>query len=215
MSPTPFLGGNCQTIMIANISPSWANYEDTYNTLRYATRAKKIKTNVKKNIVKNDLTVPQYRKLVEELSAQIEELKRKNLNLETELSQKNSQIVEKPLAICSCNKVTSTSVSEESTPRSFSFSNKILSPNINPMLPEIVVESTEQITSNTSDLENLRQLFLEKEMVARQISRVETTEKIYEIKQKLKSSTENKLVALCEATETFDKVHLFVIFHFR
>jgi hypothetical protein len=37
------LGGNCQTVMIANASPSSISYEDTYNTLKYATRAKKIK----------------------------------------------------------------------------------------------------------------------------------------------------------------------------
>lgn len=40
------LGGNCQTVMIANISPSHLNYEDTYNTLKYANRAKKIKSDV-------------------------------------------------------------------------------------------------------------------------------------------------------------------------
>ena len=34
------LGGNCQTVMIANIAPSSFSYEDTYNTLRYANRAK-------------------------------------------------------------------------------------------------------------------------------------------------------------------------------
>lgn len=45
------LGGNCQTVMIANISPSSLNYEDTYNTLKYATRAKKIKSNVSKYYV--------------------------------------------------------------------------------------------------------------------------------------------------------------------
>ena len=30
------LGGNCRTVMIANISPSGMHREDTYNTLRYA-----------------------------------------------------------------------------------------------------------------------------------------------------------------------------------
>lgn len=32
------LGGNCKTVMIANISPSSLSSEDTYNTLKYATR---------------------------------------------------------------------------------------------------------------------------------------------------------------------------------
>ena len=38
------LGGNCRTVMIANIAPSSSNYEDTSNTLKYANRAKNIKT---------------------------------------------------------------------------------------------------------------------------------------------------------------------------
>ena len=41
------LGGNCRTVMIANISPSGMSYEDTYNTLKYADRAKQIKTKVR------------------------------------------------------------------------------------------------------------------------------------------------------------------------
>lgn len=32
------LCGNCRTVMIANISPTFLNYEDTYNTLKYAGR---------------------------------------------------------------------------------------------------------------------------------------------------------------------------------
>jgi kinesin family protein 18/19 len=40
------LGGNCRTVMIANIAPSSSNYEDTHNTLKYANRAKNIKTSV-------------------------------------------------------------------------------------------------------------------------------------------------------------------------
>lgn len=32
------LGGNCRTVMIANVSPSSLTYEDTYNTLKYASR---------------------------------------------------------------------------------------------------------------------------------------------------------------------------------
>lgn len=38
------LGGNCRTTMIANISPSAMTMEDTLNTLKYANRAKNIKT---------------------------------------------------------------------------------------------------------------------------------------------------------------------------
>ncbi|KAH0516678.1 Kinesin-like protein KIF18A [Microtus ochrogaster] len=40
------LGGNCQTIMIAAVSPSSLFYDDTYNTLKYANRAKDIKSSI-------------------------------------------------------------------------------------------------------------------------------------------------------------------------
>lgn len=40
------LGGNCSTVMIANVSPAPLSYEDTYNTLKYASRAKTIKSKV-------------------------------------------------------------------------------------------------------------------------------------------------------------------------
>ena len=48
------LGGNSRTVMIANISPFIYNFDDTYNTLKYAERAKSIKTRVKLNIVGNN-----------------------------------------------------------------------------------------------------------------------------------------------------------------
>ena len=48
------LGGNSRTVMIANISPFIYNFDDTYNTLKYAERAKSIKTRVKLNVVENN-----------------------------------------------------------------------------------------------------------------------------------------------------------------
>lgn len=67
------LGGNCHTVMIANISPSSKSFEDTYNTLKYATRAKKIKSNVKKNVVNSELSANQYIKLIEDKDKLIED----------------------------------------------------------------------------------------------------------------------------------------------
>ncbi|RLU16867.1 hypothetical protein DMN91_010935 [Ooceraea biroi] len=68
------LGGNCYTVMIANIASSSFTYEDTYNTLRYANRAKKIKSTVKKN-VSCEMHVSGYIKIVEEQKKEIESLK--------------------------------------------------------------------------------------------------------------------------------------------
>ncbi|XP_012224694.1 kinesin-like protein KIF18A [Linepithema humile] len=70
------LGGNCHTVMIANIGPSSLTYEDTYNTLRYANRAKKIKSNAKKN-VSCEMHVAGYIKIVEEQKKEIDILKSK------------------------------------------------------------------------------------------------------------------------------------------
>jgi len=54
------LGGNCRTVMIANISPSNDSYEDTHNTLKYANWAKNIKTQAFKNSVMVDYHVSKY-----------------------------------------------------------------------------------------------------------------------------------------------------------
>ncbi|CAK1603857.1 unnamed protein product [Parnassius mnemosyne] len=71
------LGGNCKTVMIANISPSNESYEDTYNTLKYAARANKIQLNIKKNIVDGNLRPSQYVKINEELKKKVKELEAK------------------------------------------------------------------------------------------------------------------------------------------
>ncbi|XP_031562254.1 kinesin-like protein KIF18A isoform X2 [Actinia tenebrosa] len=71
------LGGNCRTVMIAAISPSRLSYEDTYNTLKYADRAKSIKVKLSKNVVSVDWHVSRYAKIVDELRTEIIELKDK------------------------------------------------------------------------------------------------------------------------------------------
>lgn len=68
------LGGNCQTLMIANVSPSSLTMDDTYNTLKYAARAKTIKSCIKKNVVSCEMHVEQYVKLVDELTRKVERL---------------------------------------------------------------------------------------------------------------------------------------------
>jgi len=80
------LGGNCHTVMIANIAPSSITYEDTYNTLRYANRAKKIKSNAKKN-VSCEMHVAGYIKIVEEQKKEIDILKSKLAAFENGIPQ--------------------------------------------------------------------------------------------------------------------------------
>ncbi|XP_060065078.1 kinesin-like protein KIF18A [Ylistrum balloti] len=71
------LGGNCQTVMIAAVSPSSLSYEDTYNTLKYADRAKHIQAQLKKNVLNVDFHVARYGQIIQELRKEILELKNK------------------------------------------------------------------------------------------------------------------------------------------
>lgn len=71
------LGGNCRTVMIANASPCSLSYEDTINTLKYANRAKDIKTKVEENIVTVNKHISEYSKVIKELRDEVNHLKRK------------------------------------------------------------------------------------------------------------------------------------------
>ncbi|CAA9986290.1 kinesin-8, putative [Plasmodium knowlesi strain H] len=69
------LGGNCKTVMIANVSPSHLSYEDTHNTLKYANRAKNIKNVVTSNVVVVKQHLTMYIDVIEKLKSEIEFLK--------------------------------------------------------------------------------------------------------------------------------------------
>lgn len=69
------LGGNCQTLMIANVSPSSITFEDTYNTLKYASRAKKIRTTCKQNVVTTNVPKEFLLKKCNDQHSEIEKLK--------------------------------------------------------------------------------------------------------------------------------------------
>ncbi|KAF9106053.1 kinesin-like protein Klp5 [Mortierella sp. GBA35] len=71
------LGGNCKTVMIACVSPSSQHYEETHNTLKYANRAKNIKTKVTKNTLNVDRHVSEYVQAIYELRQEVAELKGK------------------------------------------------------------------------------------------------------------------------------------------
>uniref|UniRef100_A0A096LY55 Kinesin-like protein n=1 Tax=Poecilia formosa TaxID=48698 RepID=A0A096LY55_POEFO len=71
------LGGNCRTVMIANVSPSSKSYDDTQNTLKYANRAKEIKSSLKSNVVSLDSHISQYAVICEKQRQEILQLKQK------------------------------------------------------------------------------------------------------------------------------------------
>jgi hypothetical protein len=61
------LGGNSKTVMIATISPSSLNYDETLCTLQYAYRTKQIVNRVSVNAGKNDRLVENLKKALAEL----------------------------------------------------------------------------------------------------------------------------------------------------
>ncbi|KAK2978832.1 hypothetical protein RJ640_030643 [Escallonia rubra] len=83
------LSGNSQTIMIATISPADSQYHHTVNTLKYADRAKEIKTHIQKNINTVDTHVSDYQRMIDSLQIEVCRLKK-------ELAEKESQLSTKP-----------------------------------------------------------------------------------------------------------------------
>ncbi|XP_060059318.1 kinesin-like protein KIF18B isoform X3 [Erinaceus europaeus] len=71
------IGGNCRTVMIAAVSPSSLTYEDTYNTLKYADRAKEIKLSLKSNVISLDCHISQYATICQQLQAEVVALREK------------------------------------------------------------------------------------------------------------------------------------------
>ena len=63
------MSGNSKTVMIAALSPASVNYEETLSTLRFADRAKQIKTKAVINESPTD-------KLIRELREENEKLKK-------------------------------------------------------------------------------------------------------------------------------------------
>lgn len=91
------LGGNCQTLMIANVSPSSITYEDTYNTLKYASRAKKIRTVCKQNVITTNMPkefllkkCSEQHSELEKIKAELEKYKERTKMLENQLIEANT-----------------------------------------------------------------------------------------------------------------------------
>ena len=70
------LGGNARTVMIANVSPSINTFDDTYNTLKYANRAKNIKTMVSRNVLNARYHISNYVNIINNLKGEIVYLKK-------------------------------------------------------------------------------------------------------------------------------------------
>lgn len=83
------LSGNSRTVMIATVSPADNQYHHTVNTLKYADRAKEIKTHIQKNVGTVDTHVEDYQRMIDNLQIEVHRLRK-------ELAEKDSQLSVKP-----------------------------------------------------------------------------------------------------------------------
>lgn len=87
------LGGNCRTVMIACISPFSGSFFDTSNTLKYANRAKNIKTNLQRNVVNVSYHIAKYTAIIAQLRHEVSDLRKhlKTKNIHSSLSGFNNE----------------------------------------------------------------------------------------------------------------------------
>ena len=81
------LGGNTVTIMIACISSSYQTYEETLNTLKYASRARSIEKQISKSYKDVEINVSQYKDIINNLMSEITDLKSRLHNTESRQQQ--------------------------------------------------------------------------------------------------------------------------------
>ncbi|VEN36508.1 unnamed protein product [Callosobruchus maculatus] len=71
------LSGNCKTVMIAHVSPSIAQKDESRNTLLYADRANNITNKIERNVLDVSYHVSQYHTVISELKDEITRLQNK------------------------------------------------------------------------------------------------------------------------------------------
>ena len=80
------LGGNARTFMIACVSPAESNFEETLNTINYASRARNIKNKPVKNLDPHSALVAQMKQQIFELQNDIKKYRQillsSNISLE-------------------------------------------------------------------------------------------------------------------------------------
>jgi len=186
------LGGNCKTVMIAAISPAIATYEDTYKTLKYADRAKNIKSNVKKNERSVQLHVTQYEKMISELRIALAAANEKVRCLEMsrpstkEVSPPPIHVEEAEKTVASCEKC-SKDVEEDSNS----------SPSLPPALPFPSVKNIREEWSS---------LLHEKREIQHKMTKLEQLEKDFEYKISLKTTKNDRVEKICLSNLRLEKL---------
>nr|GMD55177.1 kinesin-like protein KIN-8B isoform X1 [Ipomoea batatas] len=85
------LSGNSKTVMIATISPADSQYHHTVNTLKYADRAKEIRTHVQKNVGTINTHVSDYQRMIDSLQNEVSQLRKEVADKESQLNAKPTE----------------------------------------------------------------------------------------------------------------------------
>ncbi|KAH1013631.1 hypothetical protein HUJ04_002597 [Dendroctonus ponderosae] len=202
------LGGNCHTIMIANVSPSSIHYDDTYNTLKYATRAKNIKSIIKKNIVNAELHADKYIKMVDDLQSENAQLKSELATLKKqyeELQTKFTQVSNGD--ICAVDNCNSQDAGQENIAAGLLQGNQELKKQ-NAALENVIgglstrEASTQQIDPKL--LQNYQALVQEKKDLMDSEFQLRSGELVMSLKRELKQDTQERLSVFYLDTPTKD-----------
>jgi len=89
------LGGNIMTVMVACISPSYYQIDETLSTLKYSSRARKIKKKVSKNVKEVDIHITQYKDIIDSLKLEVENLKEIIRQQTTRLANETEKLIKK------------------------------------------------------------------------------------------------------------------------
>ncbi|TNJ26956.1 Kinesin-16 [Giardia muris] len=105
------LGGNCKTILVANVTPSAGSYQETLNTLKFADRSKQIRNTARVNErVDSKLLLKRYEQEIASLKKELNSLgsapepddnlsPEERTRLYGEVEQKSREVVEERTAI--------------------------------------------------------------------------------------------------------------------
>ena len=86
-----YLSGNSKVVMIANISPSLYVIEDTFSTLNFAKKIKRVKTNAQKNVENEAVRIDKFDSIIASLKDQISNVKKEiSINEKMNNSMANS-----------------------------------------------------------------------------------------------------------------------------
>ena len=93
----PSLSGNAQMVLLCCISPQPSHLEESHNTFKFATRAKKVEQKAIVNVADDDQTLLQaYKSEIEDLRKQLAEARAQQLELQEKPSSTGDDAQERP-----------------------------------------------------------------------------------------------------------------------